>query len=719
MSQLTPEDMSRLVVAGTKSQLKTTIDVLAGLSLVHINDYSSDDEELSMGTPSGESEEISRRLTKMRGAAASMQTPSQTELMSAPEVRRNLSGEIDDLVENALSLNDEMESLETEAAQIDEELEVLALIAPLSLEMELMSGYDSVTQFVGTVSSLSKARPALASLGDSAIHMSSEVAKKGVVAVFCRNEQADSVQKMLSEHDFLAISIPESEGLPSERIAELNQRKGEIEARTEALQNEISEWSNTNSGMLFGGMELLERDLQLATAPVRVAVSDHAFVLDGWISSAAEEDVKDALAGVCTHVDMERYEPPAHSSHGHHHEEQKKDMPPIEFSPRNYSKPFEMVTDVMGRPAYGKIDPTFFMFLTYPIFFGMILGDMAYGLSVMALGAFIWRKFPLNDMMSNVAGFLFTIGTSTLIFGYIYGEFAGFEFLPHGHCDIDHIIGVAQCEAAYMADGVTHGHYHWEDGHAPWWVAWMTNLYPNGGEFYWVWEGPLELTLAYPFHRVSTNLENLILLTIYMGIIHILVGLMIGFRDVYKSHGLMDAIFEKGSWMVVLLGGFVFGYGFLSNDWDIATPGAAITGVGVVMVMVLLAHYEKMGWGIGIPMGVLESLGMLPKVVSYVRLFAVGVVGVKIAATGNEMIYEVMAHTLSDLSHASTMDIILIPVMFIGWLLVQLFALVLGIFSPNIHTVRLHFVEWMMQFYEGSGLPFKAFGFKPDKVEVE
>ena len=51
MSQLTPEDMSRLVVAGTKGQLKTTIDVMAGLSLVHINDYSSDDEDLSMGTP--------------------------------------------------------------------------------------------------------------------------------------------------------------------------------------------------------------------------------------------------------------------------------------------------------------------------------------------------------------------------------------------------------------------------------------------------------------------------------------------------------------------------------------------------------------------------------------------------------------------------------------------------------------------------------------------
>ena len=188
MSQLTPEDMSRLVVAGTKDQLKTTIDVMAGLSLVHINDYSSDDEDLSMGTPYDASEGISRRLTKMRGAAANMQSPSQNELMSAPEVRRNLSGDIDDLVSNALSLNDETEALEIESSQIDEELGVLALLAPLSLEMELMRSYDSITPFVGTVSSLSKARPALASLGDTSVHMSSEVTKKGVIAVFCRNQ---------------------------------------------------------------------------------------------------------------------------------------------------------------------------------------------------------------------------------------------------------------------------------------------------------------------------------------------------------------------------------------------------------------------------------------------------------------------------------------------------------------------------------------------------
>ena len=710
MSQLTTEDMSRLVAAGTRDQLKTAIDVVAGLSLVHINDYSSTEEGLSMGTPSDESEEISRRLTKMRGAAANMQAADQKQLLAAPEVRRTLSGPIDELVESALQLFDELDALRTESSQIDEEMEVLQMLAPLSLELDLMGGYSNVTAFIGTVSSLTKTRPALAGLGDSAIHMSSDAGKSSVVAVFCRNENSQSVQEMLAAEDFQAISVPESEGLPSDRILKLEGRRSEIDERTEELESALFDWSESNGGMLFGGMELLERDLEIATAPVRVAVSEHAFVLDGWVRSETESEVEAALSGVCTHVSIERFIPPAHSNH--HHDEDSSELPPIAFSPRNYSKPFEMLTDVMGRPAYGKIDPTFFMFLTYPLFFGLILGDMAYGLAVMGMAWFIWRRFPINPVMRNVGGFLFTIGLSTVIFGYIYGEFAGFEFLPHGHCDIDHVIGVAQCEAA-------NGHYHWESAHSPWWVAWMTNLYPNGGEFYSIWEGPLNIVLAYPFHRVSSNLENLILITIYMGVIHVFLGLVLGFRDIYKTHGFVDALFEKGSWMTVLVGGFIFAYAFLVDSAsELLMPGAAITGVGVVMVMVLLAHYEKMGV-IGIPLGVLESLGMLPKVVSYVRLFAVGVVGVKIAATGNEMIYEGMAHTLSDLGNASTFDIVLLPILFVGWLLVQLFALVLGVFSPNIHTVRLHFVEWMMQFYEGSGLPFEAFGFKPNKVEVE
>ena len=109
----------------------------------------------------------------------------------------------------------------------------------------------------------------------------------------------------------------------------------------------------------------------------------------------------------------------------------------------------------------------------------------------------------------------------------------------------------------------------------------------------------------------------------------------------------------------------------------------------------------------------------MPTVISYVRLFAVGVVGVKIAETGNHMLFEPMADIIGTISEASTTDYILIPLLFIGWMSVQAFAIILGLFSPNIHAARLHFVEWMRQYYDSSGEEFRPFGPKPIYVEAD
>ena len=70
-------------------------------------------------------------------------------------------------------------------------------------------------------------------------------------------------------------------------------------------------------------------------------------------------------------------------------------MPPIAYHNRNFSKPMELLTDAVGRPAYGRIDPTLFMFVTYPIFFGMMLGDMAYGLLLFLWVLLLWVEQEL------------------------------------------------------------------------------------------------------------------------------------------------------------------------------------------------------------------------------------------------------------------------------------------------------------------------------------
>ena len=149
------------------------------------------------------------------------------------------------------------------------------------------------------------------------------------------------------------------------------------------------------------------------------------------------------------------------------------------------------------------------------------------------------------------------------------------------------------------------------------------------------------------------------------------------------------------------------------------TVGGIMIVIAVVMIMWMLYRYHGVPFPINIGLGPIEAVGMMPTVISYVRLFAVGVVGVKIAETGNTMLFDPLAHILEDLSHASAMDYVSMVVLLIGWLAVQIFAWGLGVFSPNIHAARLHFVEWMRQFYDASGEAFKPFGFKARRVEVE
>ena len=96
-----------------------------------------------------------------------------------------------------------------------------------------------------------------------------------------------------------------------------------------------------------------------------------AFIVDGWVEMARADEVNSAshpfarlltlnpsrlnLAAV---MDMRTTAP--------------SEMPPIAYQDRTASKPMELLTDAVGRPGYGRIDPTLFMFVTHPIFFGLI-----------------------------------------------------------------------------------------------------------------------------------------------------------------------------------------------------------------------------------------------------------------------------------------------------------------------------------------------------------
>ena len=224
--------------------------------------------------------------------------------------------------------------------------------------------------------------------------------------------------------------------------------------------------------------------------------------------------------------------------------------------------------------------------------------------------------------------------------------------------------------------------------------------------------------LHMPFHRASAGhgLQEYVVLSIYLGALHIFVGFVLGLVNVYKAHGAAAAYFEKGSWILILIGGFmqcrnmVSGYNelFEFQIWTL------LLVVGIVSLIIGLAIFEKFGWVGGLIMGPIETFGLLANTLSYLRIMAVGVAGVKIAEVSITMGFEPMTDAFASGGAGGYLTALVCFVLFLG---IQVFAIALGILSPTIHAARLHFVEWMGKFYDGSGRAFAPLGGRNLHVE--
>ena len=387
-----------------------------------------------------------------------------------------------------------------------------------------------------------------------------------------------------------------------------------------------------------------------------------------------------------------------------HHDEP---TPPIEFENGKTTQPFELLVDLVGRPKYGTFEPSMLIMMTFPFIYGMILGDFGYGAILVALSLWLGSKpFAVDPLAQKGMTVLRWMGVWCIIWGIIFAE--GFGFVWDG---------------SMYVDGVLKEGYRWGPD-----IAILTSFYGWAHDVLVMPESLAVLLglgdgshpfVMMPFHRASAGhgLEQYVSLAVYLGVFHILVGLIIGFFNVNKAHGMAAAFFEKGSWLMILVGGFmicrnfVMGYNELFEVqllWNILLLG------GIACLIVGLAIYEGFGWAGGIIMGPIETFGLLANTLSYLRIMAVGVAGVKIAEVSIILGWENILKGLDNGGAGGYLTVALCAVIF---LFVQVFALALGILSPTIHAARLHFVEWMGKFYDGSGRAFAPLGGRPLHVE--
>jgi V/A-type H+-transporting ATPase subunit I len=102
-----------------------------------------------------------------------------------------------------------------------------------------------------------------------------------------------------------------------------------------------------------------------------------------------------------------------------------QEQAPSLFANQRLVRPFEPLLGLLALPRYGAFDPTPLMALFFPLFFGMILGDVAYGLILLGLMLYLRRRFKSRPMLYSLAEALSMAAVWSILFGFLFGEFLG------------------------------------------------------------------------------------------------------------------------------------------------------------------------------------------------------------------------------------------------------------------------------------------------------
>jgi len=251
------------------------------------------------------------------------------------------------------------------------------------------------------------------------------------------------------------------------------------------LKEELNNINKEYRDFIITAEEFLSREIEKAETPLRLATTDHTYILEGWIPSDEVERTQNTLNEV-TKGDAQIIEL---------EEEDKDDVPVYVETPEPF-KPFETLVEMFSTPNYNEISPTLMVSFTFPLFYGIMLGDLGYGISLLALVLFLSTRMKTTGWQSLLNIMKYS-SIYTMVFGVVYGEFFGFEMFHE--MGLTHIAGV----------------------HLP------------------------------LVHRLN-QIVPMLMACAGIGVAHITLGYVIGFINVRRNKGLKHAVLEKISWIGIL-----------------------------------------------------------------------------------------------------------------------------------------------------------------------
>ena len=452
-------------------------------------------------------------------------------------------------------------------------------------------------------------------------------------------------------HNFLATENVNQVRLPTEladkpydeALKEIETRYQEIPLKLRKVKDDLEDISNKWYATLVALKDYLADRTESLNAIPKFGQSGHVFVITGWMPSENVDETRKLLDDKFEGKVEITEEAPTHAD--------LEEAPSAMKNPAAV-KPFEFIYLLIKPPKYGHLDPTFLVALFFPLLFGFMLGDMGYALvlfgAVWLMKRILKKKESKSVFMSLFANVLFISAISSFLFGLLYFEFFG--------------------DLLFRLLG-------WDPA-SPKWVWFYTS---NGKPVGW------------PLERIAQANEQifgfLLIIVICIGVLHMGSALTIGLIDGIHHHDHKHA-FEKAGYLMFLLGMVIIGLGL----WAFKDIKSIMVPLGAVMAVVGIG-FAAYGGGFG---GGLEAALTFGNLLSYARLYGIGLASVILAEAANDLGAKFGGGFM-----------IIVGVIVAGAL--HTMNIALGVLSPSIQSLRLNLVESFTKFYQETDVVYKPF----------
>ena len=451
---------------------------------------------------------------------------------------------------------------------------------------------------------------------------------------------ADALSRTAQSHGIHLTTIPPLSGTTREEREAVSQRLSTIAARrakiTARLQEIAAQWYPT----VVSIAEALEIENRKSEVLAKLGAGRSTFALEAWVPARdvprLESIVQQATQGrVYFYVVSTTEEPPT-----------------IMGNPRGVRR-FEFFIRFYSLPQATEWDPTLIFSIVFPVFFGLMLGDWGYGLTILLICIWMIRGFPGARHLPRVGrNFVKLImgpkGMQQLAWALVPGCLIaialGFVF--------DEFFGV---HVLHLLFGLP--------------------------------------TIADPLS--ARNVGLLLKIAGFFGLGMVTLGFALGALKEYFHHHRRGAIGKVGgiafAWGIAFFGLQVIEFHKLPPPFDLTTD---LSVVGLAVGIALLVSGEGV-------FGILGLIDIVSHILSYTRLVGILLASVVLALVIND-IAVLLWHGLGPI-----VGILLAAIVIVGG---QAFNVIIGVFEPGIQGARLIFVEHFSKYYSGNGKPFRPFG---------